>query len=216
MIILYDLPISSFCSKVRILLRHKNLEWMSVPPPDGYGSKAYCKIIPAGTIPAIDKNGFRLADSEAIAEYFEEIITSPPMLPDDSRDRACVREISRFHDTRLEPLLRAYFAHVSPSTRDNDFVKSNSALLQQRLHQLDQIANPSPLLFHNQLTIADCGFVASFALINTLQDILDFDLKVPAALLAYERALAAHPSAAAENTAYYNALASWAATKLAS
>ena len=82
------------------------------------------------------------------------------------------------------------------------------------MHQLDQIASPAPLLIRNQLTIADCGFVASFALINTLQNILEFDLRVPEPLQAYERALAAHPSVAAEQAAYYKALASWAATKL--
>ncbi len=215
MITLYDLPISSYGCKIRVLMTHKKINWRSVTPPDGYGSPAYCKIVPAGTIPAIDHNGFLLADSEAIAEYLDEIIVSPPMLPDDPQDRARVREISRFHDTRLEPLLRAFFSHVSPNSRDNDFVKDNSALLQKRLHQLDRIANPAPLLFRNQLTIADCGFVASFALISTLRDILDLDLGVPERLQAYERVLATHPSVAAESTAYYNALATWAATKLA-
>ena len=43
-------------------------------PPDGYGSEVYRAIIPAGTIPAIDQDGFRLADSEAIAEYLDETV----------------------------------------------------------------------------------------------------------------------------------------------
>jgi glutathione S-transferase/maleylpyruvate isomerase len=214
MITLYDIPVSSYGCKIRVVMTHKQLEWRSVPPPDGYGSPAYCKIIPAGTIPAIDQNGFRLADSEAIAEYLDEIIASPPMLPVDPQDRARIREISRFHDTRLEPLLRAYFAHVSPETRDQNFVTSNAALLQKRLDQLGQIANPAPLLFGNQLTIADCGFVASFALITTLQDILGFDLTIPEPLQAYERVLVAHPSVATESAAYYDALAGWATAKL--
>jgi glutathione S-transferase len=214
MLILYDLPVSSYGCKIRVMMTHKQLKWRSVPPPDGYGSPAYCKIIPAGTIPAIDQDGFRLADSEAIAEYLDETIASPPMLPVDPKDRARIREISRFHDTRLEPLLRAYFAHVSPETRDQNFITSNTALLQKRLDQLGQIANPAPLLFGNQLTIADCGFVASFALIATLQDILGFDLTIPEPMRAYERVLVAHPSVAAESAAYYDALSSWAAAKL--
>ena len=80
--ILYDLPISSYGCKTRILLRHKNLQWRSVAPPDGYGSEAYCQIIPAGTIPALDDNGFKLSDSEAIAEsvlsFFLEINFADP------------------------------------------------------------------------------------------------------------------------------------------
>ena len=71
MMILYDLPISSYGCKIRIVLRHKNLNWKSVAPPDGYGSRAFCQIIPAGTIPTLDDNGFRLGESEAIAEYLD-------------------------------------------------------------------------------------------------------------------------------------------------
>ena len=105
--ILYDSPISSYGCKTRIVLRHKNLNWKSVAPPDGYGSRAYCQIIPAGTIPALDDNGFKLSESEAIAEYINEIAPTPAMLPTDVKDRAIARSLSRFHDTRIEPLLRA-------------------------------------------------------------------------------------------------------------
>ena len=214
MITLYDLPISSYGCKIRVLMAHKQIKWRSLPPPCGYGSATYCEIIPAGTIPAIDQDGFRLADSEAIAEYFEEIVARPPMLPDEPQSRARIREISRFHDTRLEPLLRAYFAHVSPKTRDHDFVTRNTALLQRRLEQLDQLAKPAPLMFGNQLTIADCGFVATFAIITTLRDVFGFDLVLSGPLQAYERALVAHPSVAAESATYFNALANWVDAKL--
>ena len=69
MLVLYDLAISSFGCKTRILLRHKALEWASLAPPDGYGSPAYCKIVPSGTIPALVHDGFILSESDAIAEY---------------------------------------------------------------------------------------------------------------------------------------------------
>ena len=123
MMILYDLPISSYGCKTRVLLRHKNLQWQSVAPPDGYGSAAYCQIIPAGTIPALDNNGFKLSESEAIAEYINEIAPTPAMLPTDVKDRAIARSLSRFHDTRIEPLLRAYFNQVPPANRDQVFIR---------------------------------------------------------------------------------------------
>ena len=118
MMILYDLPIRSYGCKTRILLRHKKLQWQSIAPPDGYGSKAYCEIIPAGTIPALDDDGFKLCDSEAIAEYINEIAPTPAMLPLDVKDRAISRSLSRFHDSRIEPLVRAYFDQVTPASRD--------------------------------------------------------------------------------------------------
>ena len=95
MLKLYDLPISSYGCKIRILLRHKKLDWNSVAPPDGYGSPAYCKIVPSGTIPALDHNGFIIAESDAIAEYLNELEPTPPMLPANIRDRAAARAMSR-------------------------------------------------------------------------------------------------------------------------
>lgn len=214
MLQLYNVPVSSYGCKIRILLAHKKIEHTIVMPPDGYGSEAYRKIIPAGTVPAIDDDGFRLADSEAIAEYFNEKVPEPAMLPSDILLRAQAREISRFHDTRLEPLLRAYFAHVSPATRNADFIEENAALLQQRLDQLSHMVTPRPLLFGTMLTIADCSFVASFAILRLLHDILGFNLHVPEKLTIYEAALASHGSVCDAREAYIAALDQWSATKL--
>ena len=184
-------------------------------PPDGYGSEVYRAIIPAGTIPAIDQDGFRLADSEAIAEYLDETVKSPEMLPIDARLRARARETSRFHDTRLEPLLRGCFAHVALSNRDQEIVLANLNLLATRLDQLALMVAPSPLLFGDQLTITDCGFVPTFALMKTLSGVFDFDLDVPQKLVDYENALTAHPSVTDHNTAYYAVLDAWVASRLA-
>jgi glutathione S-transferase len=73
-------------------------------------------LIPAGTMPAIVDGDLVLADSEAIAEYLNETLAEPAMLPDDAVARARCRERSRFHDTRLEPEVRALFPHVGKAT----------------------------------------------------------------------------------------------------
>jgi len=212
--ILYDLPISSYGCKTRILLRHKNLQWQSVAPPDGYGSPAYCQIIPAGTIPALDDDGFTLCDSEAIAEYINEIAPTPAMLPADVKDRATARSLSRFHDSRIEPVLRAYFGQVAPASRDASFIKDNAILLQKRFDQLAQMVTPRPFLCGNSLSLADCGFVPSFAILNRLQPILGFSIHLDESLRAYETALANHPSVTEELHGYYEAFDSWVAAKL--
>ena len=194
MLVLYDLAISSYGCKTRILLRHKGLEWTSLAPPDGYGSPAYCKIVPSGTIPALVHDGFTLGESDAIAEYLNELTPEPAMLPEAIKDRAMARALSRFHDTRIEPLLRSYFGQVDPAKRNADFVASNAALLQRRFHQLAKIRTPSPLLTGTDLSLADCGFAPSFAIIDCLQDLLGFELTLPASIKAYQTTLCAHPS----------------------
>ncbi len=215
MMILYDLPISNYGCKTRILLRHKNLQWQGIAPPDGYGSKAYCEIITAGTIPALDDDGFKLCDSEAIAEYINEIVPTPAMLPFDVKDRAISRSLSRFHDSRIEPIVRAYFDQVTPAYRDQDFIQDNAKLLKTRFDQLARMVAPAPFLCGSTLSLADCGFVPTFAILNKLQPLLGFSVQLTDSIHDYETALAEHPSVKDELQRYYEALDRWIATKLA-
>ena len=136
------------------------------------------------------------------------------MMPADPVARACAREISRFHDTRLEPVIRGYFGQVAPATRDADYIATNARLLQDRLNQLAVIASPAPLMTGPDLAIADCGFVASFGIIALLQDLLELPVTLPEPIAAYAAALAAHPSVAPEDARYRAVLAQWAETKL--
>ena len=118
MITLYAIPMSSYCAKTRILLRHKGIAHRELPPPGGYGSEEYRRIVPSGNLPTLVHDGLMIADSEAIAEYLEDRFPEPPALPRDPADRARVRERSRFNDTRLDPEVRKLFPHVRPSRRD--------------------------------------------------------------------------------------------------
>ena len=211
--ILYDLPISSYGCKIRILLRHKNLQWQSIAPPDGYGSRAYCQIIPAGTIPALDDDGFKLCDSEAIAEYINEIVPTPSMLPADVKDRAISRSLSRFHDSRIEPLVRTYFGQVTPANRDQDLIQDNARLLTTRFEQLDRMVTPAPFLCGSALSLADCGFVPTFAILNRLQPLLGISIRLTESIRDYETALAKHPSVKDELQRYYEAFDRWIAAK---
>jgi len=212
-ITLYNVAVSSYGAKVRIILGHKALTWTDALPPDGYGSDAYRKIVAAGTVPAIIHDGLTLADSEAIAEYLDETFPIPPMMPDDIAARARARELSRFHDTRLEPVLRSYFGQVAPETRDPGFIAENARLLQSRLDQLAVMAHPAPFLTGSDLAIADCGFVASFAILDLLTECLDLPVTMPGSLAGYADALAAHPSVAEEDARYRAALRDWASAK---
>lgn len=212
-ITLYNVAVSSYGAKVRIILRHKSLDWTDILPPDGYGSDAYRQIVPAGTVPAIIHDRLTLADSEAIAEYLDERFPSPAMMPEDIMARARARELSRFHDTRLEPILRSCFGQVAPDRRDPVFIAETARLLQSRLDQLGIIAHPSPLLTGAGLAIADCGFVASFAILDLLKECLDLPVTMPDRLADYAAALVAHPSVADENARYRTALRDWAAAK---
>ncbi|MDA4844730.1 glutathione S-transferase family protein [Hoeflea poritis] len=209
MIRLYSIPPSLYSAKVRIVLRAKGLDFEDVPPPGGYGSDAYKEIVPSGTLPAIEHDGFLLVDSEAINEYLNELVPEPALWPEDIRERAQARALSRFHDTRLEPAVRSLFAHVDPEKRDTDFVAGQAKLIVERLAQFDRIADPSPLLTGETLSLADCGYPITLLFLEMLNGPMKLEIVLPDKIAAYFEALKREPSIARELDSYRPALAAW-------
>ncbi|MEM7061375.1 MAG: glutathione S-transferase family protein [Pseudomonadota bacterium] len=175
MLLVYAIPQSLYCAKLRILLRHKGLEWNEVPPPGGYGSAEYKKIVPSGNLPALVDGDLMLADSEAIAEYLEERFPFPRMLPNDPIQRAKVRELSRFHDTRLEPAVRALFPYLpGRETPPDGFLVRQAGEITARLNQLDMLRQSAPGL--PIPTLADCGFAITMAWLGELVPLMRLEV----------------------------------------
>lgn len=161
---LIAIPVSLYCAKLRIVLRHKQLEWEEIPPPGGYGSQIYKDLVPGGSLPALGHDGHLLSDSEAIAEYLNEWQPEPEMLPGDSLARARIRERSRFHDTRLEPALRTLFPMIGNRRADPSSVTEKWDALTERLDQMETLLPEST----PKLTLADCGLPVTCRWIEAL------------------------------------------------
>ncbi len=206
MLTIYTIPTSLYCAKLRILLRHKNLEWQELPPPGGYGSAQYKTIVPSGNLPAMDDGGLVLADGEAIAEYLDERHPLPPMLPHDPAERAKMRERSRFHDTRLEPALRALFGSIKPQNRDAALNARQSATLSEKLGQLARLLDARPEL---PFGLGDCGYPITFAWMDALTPPLSLTITWPETVVAYRAGVEAEPAVSAELAAYLPILQDW-------
>ena len=63
------------------------------------------------------------------------------------------------------------------------------------------------------LAIADCGFVASFGILDLLRELLDLEVVLPHPIAAYASALAAQGSVTEEDSRYRKALRDWARKK---
>lgn len=211
MLKIYSIAISLYCTKLRILMRHKNLQWQEVEPPGGYGSTVYKLIIPSGNLPALIDGTLVLSDSEAIAEYLNEKHREPPMLPEDISQRGRIRELSRFHDTRLEPELRAMFAHIKPENRDRSLLDRQSDKISQRLYQLSGMLDEdnSGHLINGDLMLSDCGYPVTFEWINQLTSLLELNIEWPEAVLTYLQNGLRQPSIAAEMAEYRPTLAQY-------
>lgn len=200
MIEVYAVPVSLYCAKLRIVLRHKALIWQELPPPGGYGSDEYAALVPSGNLPSLRENGLLLSDSEAIAEYLNEAHPLPPMLPETLARRAQARERGRFHDTRLEPALRAMFAQIAPTQRNIDKLAEGGAALSRHLAVLARLLDQAPL--PGGLWLGDCGFAISLEWIAALEQAIGLPVIWPDRVRVYRHDLRQHPAVATELQSY--------------
>ena len=73
-------PLSTYCAKVRIVLKLKSIDFEEhIPPGGSYNSNAYHELVAAGSVPAIQDKSFVIHDSDAIVEYLEDCYPLPSM-----------------------------------------------------------------------------------------------------------------------------------------
>lgn len=205
MLTIYSVPASLYCAKLRILLRQKSILFEELPPPCGYGSDEYRAIVPSGNLPAMMHDGFMLSDSEAIAEYLEEAFLDVPMMPTTVQLRAKARELSRFHDTRLEPAVRLLFPQVAYASRDMNAVQAAGAAISKHLTSLAQLLSSNPL-DADQLWLSDCGFAITLTWIKAFQGAINLPVEWPQIVTDYETRLNAFGAVSAELAKYQTAM----------
>ena len=208
MLTVYTVPISLYCAKLRIVLRHKKLEWNEQPPPGGYGSDEYKAIVASGNLPALVDGSLLVADSEAIAEYLEEKFPVPAMLPSKPNHRAKARELSRFHDTRLEPEIRKLFGNLSPEKRDPQLILAQAIEINTRLLQLSEISKSSQA----ELSLAHCGYPITFAWLDVFISLLPLKIKWPKNVLNWRKEIEEFPAVASELSDYCPKIEDWLIT----
>ena len=214
MLKIYSTGESLYCAKLRILLHHKQAQWQEKTPEGGCGSEAYRELIPSGTMPAMIDGDLVIADSEAIAEYLNETIAEPAMLPPTPQGRAMCRERSRFHDTRLEPEVRALFAHIGPGMQGSEFSLTQSEKLSNRLYEFSRLLQGDNTLDLDKLSLSDCGFPISFAWIDAFTPVMGLALEWPESVLEYRRKIEAHDAVQKTLAAYTPFVSEWVDGKM--
>ena len=100
--ILYHLPLSPFCRKIRVVLKEKNLEFTLQLEKTWERRPEFLALNPAGDVPVlIEPDGQVLADSNAIAEYLDEVHREKLLLGLNPVDRAEVRRLVGWYDVKF-------------------------------------------------------------------------------------------------------------------
>ena len=208
MIILYGSPLSTYTAKVRLALNWRGLAFEEREPEGGYKSAAWSARVAMGTIPALDHDGFLLAESEVILEYLEETFPDRPLLPAQPQARAVVRCLARLHDLHVEPQVRALFSLIKDPTQGSRLL-SLKVSLEDRLQRLATVAVASPCMAGRQPSLADCGFAVTLPLARRLFLELGQPLEIPAKLWVWENAMAADRTLQQTLAPWRDALEAW-------
>jgi glutathione S-transferase len=89
-IVLHQWEMSPFCNKTRRCLRHKKLAFEALDY-NGLKARAASKLSHAGTLPVLDYDGERVADSMNIARFLDRKHADAPLYPAGAEELARVR-----------------------------------------------------------------------------------------------------------------------------
>lgn len=166
---LYNMNLSNFATKSRLVIYEKGLNIEIAPIPGGdLHSAEYAKVNPLGKTPALDADGLLIPESEVINEYLEDKFPTPPLLPKSAEGRAKVRILTRFHDLYLDPPLRALFYQIDPKTRDQKLVAEKVAEIKSRLDQLETMLAGDGFACGADFTLADCALAPTMFFVTNL------------------------------------------------
>jgi glutathione S-transferase len=101
--------LSPFVMRAALAARMKGHDIAVEMPEGGIKSEAYLALNPMGKMPCFIDGDFALPESAVIAEYLDETLTGPMLLPDDPKARAKVRLLARMTDLYLVPALTPIF-----------------------------------------------------------------------------------------------------------
>ncbi len=170
---LYNMDLSNFASKCRIVIYEKSCRVDIVPIPGGdLKSPEYLRVYPLGKTPALEVDGQIIGESEVINEYLEEKFPDPPLLPKLPEARAKVRGFGRFHDLYLEPPLRALFPQVTAKEKDDRLIAEKLEEIKNRLDQLEVMLSAGPYAMGSDFTMADCALAPTMFFANGLLPML--------------------------------------------
>ena len=157
---LYNNDISPFSARCRMVIQLKGLEVELIDPFAGMPREEWLALTPLGKVPALVlDDGTVLPESETICEYLEEVYPEPALLPDNPRDRAHVRLLSRIGDLYLLEPLSTLFGNIDPATRNAEDVKQGFEELETALGWLSHYLDGSGHAAFGRLTLADCALV---------------------------------------------------------
>lgn len=178
---LYHVALSPFCRKVRLVLAEKKIEVELVEERYWEAAPEFLRRNPAGKVPVLRLDGRILAESQAICEFIEETVPTPPLLPRDPLARHEVRRLCAWFDDKFnaEVTTKVMGERVWKKIRkegypDSKAVKSGLAAVKRHLDYMGALLDERRWLAGDVLTLADFCAAAHLSCLDYISDV-DWD-----------------------------------------
>jgi glutathione S-transferase len=146
---LYQFAASPFCDKVRRILRFKGIEFVTHEWPIAEAGEI-AKKNAAGKLPILEIDGRTIADSTDIALELEALHPTPPLLPENPRDRALVIALEDWADESL------YFYEMTTRFGADDFARNLPKLVADP-ELREPLTEPLQGMIRGATTAQGCG-----------------------------------------------------------
>lgn len=166
--IVYGTGYSPFVRKVLVALAEKGIAYEHAPCMFHAAEPAFQAASPLGKIPAIDDEGFRLADSTAILFYLERKVPEPALVPSEPQALGRALWFEKFGDTELFGKLVVPFVErvMKPNMlgKPTDEAAVAKALDEDLPPLFDHLESriDGPFLVGNAFSIADIAVTTGF------------------------------------------------------
>ncbi len=178
MVLLIHHPVSPFSRKARIIMSEKRVLFVLKEEEPWNLSPDVYKLNPAGSLPIFVYDGKVIAGNYAISEFLEEANPDVRLLPADIRDRAEVRRLCEWFDTKFyhevyrniigEKVFRRFGQGEAPNSK---ILKTGLNNLAFHLEYIDWLAERRNYLAGDEFSMADIAAAAHLSIIDYTGDI---------------------------------------------
>jgi glutathione S-transferase len=177
--ILYQLPLSPFSRKVRLVLAEKRIPFDMRVERVWERREEFLTMNPACTVPVLqDANGLVLADSWAICEYLDEAYPDTPLLGRTLAERAEVRRLVAWFDQKFHAEVTRNLLHEKQMKRqlgqgnpDAAAIRAGYANLKPHMDYIGWLAETRAWLAGPSLSLADLAAAAHLSALDYIGDV---------------------------------------------
>lgn len=178
MIRLYHFPLSPYCRKVRLTLAEKRLEVELVEERYWEPSPDFLRRNPAGKVPILKVENKVMSESQAICEWLEETVPTPPLMPRDPDQRYEVRRLCAWFDDKFHADVTSKLLYERVNKKvmgqgypDSKAIKQGATRIKYHLDYMTWLLDQRRWLAGDQMTLADFTAAAHLSCLDYISDV---------------------------------------------